>query len=535
MTLRTSEREALLLGGFLLLWGTARSFPGSWSPRSFFGRGVRGTTKTLRRAALASGKGTPPRQRLGPYGMAVMVMDPDNPTFVLSVLGDLHLDPDDMGAHEEAREQIVHQLEAEAFLMETENVHVVSLGDLGAYGSAGTTASFELAREYLEGFQAPLDVISGNHDLEALDEFPTDGENLMAFQNAFSKETPQFATVIAHKTLCLGLSTVRFRDAEVSSHEVFIDAEQMAWFDRQLAAHPGEEGWKVLVFSHAPPMGSGLRVVQGVHIRNQCAWLNHSGSDNERRHFLRMCRKHSNIKAWFSGHFHLSHDYEDSISVVDGCAFVQVGVIGEKSTRDGRRQTRLIRGTEDSLQIYTINHHTEEAEARLDLTLNYDDPTHPVIAHGHEDYDHSSWFSSYVPEEEDGCYLDQKKLDPGGEGGGEGIAAYSEDVRCWWHMEDGRVLGAHDGMIMEYDQELLAPIGVVRDREQLRGREVVVIEGGHAVMLVPREGAEDSSDVEVIHPNADGGYSTQFQRNKLMRTKENEREDMAQQWMRQNR
>ena len=49
-------------------------------------------------------------------------------------------------------------------------------------GSAGTTASFELAREYLEGFQAPLDVISGNHDLEALDEFPTDGENLMAFQ-----------------------------------------------------------------------------------------------------------------------------------------------------------------------------------------------------------------------------------------------------------------------------------------------------------------------------------------------------------------
>ena len=68
-----------------------------------------------------------------------------------------------------------------------------------------------------------------------------------------------------------------------------------------------------------------------------------------------------------------------------------------------------------------------------------------MIAHGHEDYDHSSWFSSYVPEEEDGCYLDQKKLDPGGEGGGEGIAAYSEDVRCWWHMKDGRVLGAHDG------------------------------------------------------------------------------------------
>ncbi|CAM9225348.1 unnamed protein product [Laminaria digitata] len=54
-------------------------------------------------------------------------------------------------------------------------------------------------------------------------------------------------------------------------------------------------------------------------------------------------------------------------------------------------------------------------------------------------------------------------------------------------MEDGRVLGVHDGMIVEYDQELLAPIGVVRDREQLGGRDVIVIEGGSAVMLVPKE------------------------------------------------
>lgn len=46
------------------------------------------------------------------------------------------------------------------------------------------------------------------------------------------------------------------------------------------------------------------------------------------------------------------------------------------------------------------------------------------------------------------------------------------------------------GMIVEYDQELLAPIGVVRDRTQLDGREVVVIEGGRAVMLVPKAGSE---------------------------------------------
>ncbi|CAN0520219.1 unnamed protein product, partial [Laminaria digitata] len=49
-------------------------------------------------------------------------------------------------------------------------------------GSAGTTECFQLATEYLEGFQAPVDIVSGNHDLEGLEEFATDSENLAAFQ-----------------------------------------------------------------------------------------------------------------------------------------------------------------------------------------------------------------------------------------------------------------------------------------------------------------------------------------------------------------
>lgn len=81
-----------------------------------------------------------------------------------------------------------------------------------------------------------------------------------------------------------------------------------------------------MVFTHAPPMGSGLRVVQNVHIKNGCAWLNHSSGEEERRVFLRLCKDHHCIKAWFSGHFHLSHDHADSISSNEGTAFVQVRV-----------------------------------------------------------------------------------------------------------------------------------------------------------------------------------------------------------------
>ena len=43
------------------------------------------------------------------------------------------------------------------------------------------------------------------------------------------------------------------------------------------------------------------------------------------------------------GHFHLSHNYTRSISVVGSCAFVQTGVIGD-CNRDGFRHSRVLKG-----------------------------------------------------------------------------------------------------------------------------------------------------------------------------------------------
>jgi 3',5'-cyclic AMP phosphodiesterase CpdA len=50
----------------------------------------------------------------------------------------------------------------------------------------------------------------------------------------------------------------------LSSRQVYIDEPQIAWFEQTVKDHPAEEGWKIFVFSHAPPMGSGLRVVSAV-------------------------------------------------------------------------------------------------------------------------------------------------------------------------------------------------------------------------------------------------------------------------------
>jgi hypothetical protein len=88
----------------------------------------------------------------------------------------------------------------------------------------------KLAADYLEGFNVPYEVVGGNHDLEGIDEFPTDQENLNAFLKSFKKPTPQFKRQIAEKTLLIGLGSTVFRDAVYTSHEVYIDDEQVASF-----------------------------------------------------------------------------------------------------------------------------------------------------------------------------------------------------------------------------------------------------------------------------------------------------------------
>lgn len=287
--------------------------------------------------------------------------------------------------------------------------HLVSLGDLGRkdirheQGDAGTTKSFKDSKEFLDGFGVPYELVTGNHDLEGLDEFSTDDANLGAWMDCFGKSTPYFCKQIGEKTLLIGLSTVRFRDAPFSSHEVHVDDAQLDWFVDTVKSHPAEQGWKLLVFSHAPIMGSGLRVLQNVHVVNGCAWMNHC-SEN-RKLFIQTVKENPQIKLWFSGHFHLSHDYEDAISSVGFCTFVQVGVVGPASSRDGRRQSRLIQGCSDRLKIYSINHHLRESNGRANLRLDVDISVASgeiKYAHTDEDYDHAEWFQAYVPAEEDG-------------------------------------------------------------------------------------------------------------------------------------
>ncbi|PNH12614.1 hypothetical protein TSOC_000411, partial [Tetrabaena socialis] len=59
---------------------------------------------------------------------------------------------------------------------------VVQLGDLGHSKHApGSRKCFEYAREYISGFGVPYALITGNHDLEGVNDFESDEDALAAW------------------------------------------------------------------------------------------------------------------------------------------------------------------------------------------------------------------------------------------------------------------------------------------------------------------------------------------------------------------
>ncbi|KAI2505446.1 calcineurin-like phosphoesterase [Fragilaria crotonensis] len=519
------------------------------------------------RRSMSSSSSTTTTSSSAEKGMDEWV--PNDPSaFCVGILGDLHIDPRKMEDYETGRAQF------KPIFDQAKNAHgnvaLVSLGDLGESKNcdhnellpselfAGTTLCHEIAAEFLNSFDVPYEVVGGNHDLEGIDEFATDKQNLDVFMKAHGKSTPHFCREVADKTVLVGLGSTVFRDAPFTSHEVIIDQEQMAWFQNFLETHPADDGWKVFCFSHAPPNGSGLRVLQENHVVNGCCWLNHSDEKNCRK-FIELVREHRCIKAWFSGHFHLGQDYQDSITFPTipreegpypnrgSCVFAQTSVMRKGASRDGRQQSRLLRGNKNGFEICTVDH-KNGGKIRLDATITYKDTGHEVGVYAHEDeaFEHDQYFKVYQPqlgdqgyicgaEDEEQCIINKTPV--------------SMDTRLWWRLSSGRVLGVLNGMLLEYDSSTLAPLGLVLPADELLGKYIAVVDSGVEGECyinfddVGMEGADcestynereqaiivhgEEGHITVVQPNEDGSYWRKIVRNKIARMKEKRREKAA--------
>jgi hypothetical protein len=220
------------------------------------------------------------------------------------------------------------------------------------------------------------------------------------------------------------------------------------------------------------------------------------------------------------------------------------------TSRDGRQQSRLVRGNKDGFEICTVDH-TENGKIRVDATITYSDCNHEVGVYNHGDIasKDDKYFKVYQP-----CAGD--KLHPPDDG----LLRYDENGNLlvpnvastetvhWWYMACGRVLGMLNGNIIEYDPSTLAPLGLVVGADELVGKRVAVIDSGldDECLVDEAEGMEgadcggaafreqaliliDEKDDTfiVVQPNEDGSYWRKIVRNKMIRMKEARREKAA--------
>ena len=273
-------------------------------------------------------------------------------------------------------------------------------------------------------------------------------------------------------------------------------------------------------------------------------------------------REHRSIKAWFSGHFHLGQDYQDSITFPTipkeegpypnrgSCVFAQTSVMRKGTSRDGRQQSRLLRGNKDGFEICTLDHKAG-GKIRLDATITYKDSSHEVGIYMHDDaaYEHDNYFKVYQPTEGDRQYVCGAETDD--------LCSITDDepvtldTQNWWRLSSGRVLGVLNGMLLEYDTSTLAPLGLVLTQEELLGKSITVVDSGIEDCVLDdlpdepgMEGAEcvdglqereqavlvhdlETNKITVVQPNEDGSYWRKIVRNKIARMKEKRREQAA--------
>lgn len=206
------------------------------------------------------------------------------------------------------------------------------------------------------------------------------------------------------------------------------------------------------------------------------------------------------LKLWFSGHFHLSQDYADSLNVCGECTFVQVGVIGSSASRDGRSHSRLLRADAQGFKLYTVDHNRGGA-LRLDMARSYVSVGEacPLVWPPAQHQALTSWPGSEWMHALDSCELS---------GGGR---------RDWLTTGNGE-LTVQEGALVEYCSLSRAPLGVVvkkvlpGSRVQLVGQNGERAEGMSAVAVEVR--GEGGELLERVDRGASGRFHQVFQQNK---------------------
>ncbi|PYI57287.1 metallophosphoesterase family protein [Paenibacillus flagellatus] len=258
------------------------------------------------------------------------------------ILGDFHLRPED---YEQTRAAMEDVAACKPDL-------IVPLGDFGSQGKIGSIAGLEESEPFLRLPGVPLRPILGNHDLELESGNGKQPKGTMRerFLRMFQLDRPYGVLEYDDIRLFFASTEPQRPDSCYDVQEVFATDEQFAWLSAKLKERPGVP---VIFFTHAPPVGSGLRTVPRVHVRSTNAYLD---ENHDPYRWYRLFRHSPEIVLWFSAHYHLSHIHPDSSTYRFGTRFFITGVHGAGFTRDGMRQSRIVDIGEQSVAVRTLDH-----------------------------------------------------------------------------------------------------------------------------------------------------------------------------------
>lgn len=256
------------------------------------------------------------------------------------ILGDFHLSPDQPEIADCAMEDI-NALQPDL---------IVPLGDFGSGGKIGSPQGLEESWRHLRKLCAPLRPILGNHDLQEESRGEREPHSMSReLQKISGGETGSGFLEFEDFRLMFVTTDPQPADSCWSVQECYVSPPQFRALIETFQKRPGVP---VIVFSHAPPLGCGLRTVPKVHVRSTNAYLDQN-HDPER--WEKLYRENAEFIFWFSAHYHLGHDHPDSTTNICGTHFFQTQIHGLQ-TRDGTRQSRVLDIAPDSVTISTLDH-----------------------------------------------------------------------------------------------------------------------------------------------------------------------------------
>ena len=237
---------------------------------------------------------------------------------------------------------------------------VVVMGDYGKNSDLGKPETIFKCKNFLDLTESSVYPLLGNHDFqnEIGNNVLPHGTIEKAVREAFGVEDTFF--IYEHENFRLfGISLDSWEvDPPISINECYVSDQHFQWIISKIAERPGVP---IIMLTHAPIMGCGLRTVPVVHVRAANAYMDQS-TDPLRWIKLTECPE---IIMWLSAHYHLSHQYPDSLVERNGVVYALTGVHGGV-TRDGKRQSRILDINDDKIELRTLDHIERKVIEKVD-------------------------------------------------------------------------------------------------------------------------------------------------------------------------